>query len=836
MAGKTRLAAKLLVSATVLASSGSGAYYYKTHGLTLPSALHAKTAPAPSDLDAVASAWGGPSSLHPVDASLSSPVARSAQPEPAKSDKKSDASSDDRYALSPAAAKNVDKVAPEVLETDHSKDADKADKSESESPIVAKLDKPETEKQAEPTVAEPTLAAVEVAKTDSDVAATASKESSDKAETPIVTKPVDTQIARGQEPKDDSAARLNSTSSDLNSAFDTTVGDGKNLAEPKPLVTPTQPTNISATSTRAKQAFNNNAVQGGPNDRYGDPSASGRDAQALSSNSANGNPFGAQPVTTQGTPARPGMIEPLRSSADDGSGRLNALPQSNNGGLRPMDNMSTASSINRDIPPHAPLGQSSPRSGSMSAYDRPQSSVNPIGRPNNDITPIPGGDGTGKPGEKALEGPQQPTLVIQKFAPTEIQVGKTAKFVVQIRNAGGQSADGVIIRDEIPQGTKLISTSPNATTDGSHLTWQIGKLSPGEDRTVEMQLMPTTEGDIGSVATVSYNSQVSVKTRCTMPQLAIRMTAANEVMVGSQQHVKIEIRNPGSGDATGVILFENVPPNVKHVAGPALEFEIGTLHPNETRELDLVLTAEKAGKVVNTLTAKADGNLQVQQQVEFEVIAPGLTVGLDGPERRYLERPATYEVSIQNPGTAPAHDVQIVTKLPKGMKFVRANNMGEYDAATHAVYWSLAELPKGEKGTVELVAMPTEAGPQTLQVDGHAQQGLADHKQRDIMVEGLAAIMFEVKDTENPIEVNGETGYEIRVVNQGTKAATNVQVSVDIPPGLKVISAEGESGHKLQDGKLIFEPLQQLAPKADSVFKIRAQGLQPGDQRIVVTR
>ena len=119
-------------------------------------------------------------------------------------------------------------------------------------------------------------------------------------------------------------------------------------------------------------------------------------------------------------------------------------------------------------------------------------------------------------------------------------------------------------------------------------------------------------------------------------------------------------------------------------------------------------------------------------------------------------------------------------------------------------------LPKGEKGTVELVAMPTEAGPQTLQVDGHAQQGLADHKQRDITVEGLAAIMFEVKDTEDPIEVNGETGYEIRVVNQGTKAATNVQVAVDIPPGLKVISAEGESNHKLQDGRLIFEPLQQL--------------------------
>ena len=137
--------------------------------------------------------------------------------------------------------------------------------------------------------------------------------------------------------------------------------------------------------------------------------------------------------------------------------------------------------------------------------------------------------------------------------------------------------------------------------------------------------------------------------------------------------------------------------------------------------------------------------------------------------------------------------MQIVTKLPKGMQFVRANNMGEYDAATHAVYWSLAELPKGERGTVELVAMPIETGPQTLQVEGHAQQGLTDHKQREIVVEGLAAIMFEVRDLEDPIEVGGETGYEIRVVNQGTKAATNVQVAVELPPGMKVHFGRGRN-------------------------------------------
>jgi uncharacterized repeat protein (TIGR01451 family) len=392
----------------------------------------------------------------------------------------------------------------------------------------------------------------------------------------------------------------------------------------------------------------------------------------------------------------------------------------------------------------------------------------------------------------------------------------------------------VTVRDQVPHGTRLISTSPTAETEGSELIWQLGKLSPGEDRTLEMQLMPASEGEIGSVATVSYSAQASVKTRCTMPQLAIRMTAPSKVMIGQEQRVKIELHNPGSGDATGVMLFENVPQNVRHPAGPALEFEIGTLKAGETRELELVLVAEKAGKTVNVLTARADGNLQVQQQVEFEVIAPALTVDVNGPERRYLERPATYEVSVENPGTAPAHDVQIITKLPKGMRFVRANNLGEYDATTHAVYWSLAELPEGERGTVELVAMPIETGQQTLEVESRAGEGLSDQTQQQIVVDGLAAIMFELRDLEDPIEVGGETGYEVRVVNQGTKEATNVQVAVHLPPGMQLVSAEGETQHRAQQGGILFEPIPQLAPKADTVYRIRVQGTQPGDQRVTV--
>jgi uncharacterized repeat protein (TIGR01451 family) len=460
-----------------------------------------------------------------------------------------------------------------------------------------------------------------------------------------------------------------------------------------------------------------------------------------------------------------------------------------------------------------------------------------LNTPSQGRTPTPGltsHPGTGRPGESLLEGAQSPSITIQKLAPEEIQVGKRCTFAIRVQNSGQRTAQRVQIRDEVPLGTKLVGTAPRATVSGSEIVWDLGTLSPGEERTVEMELLPKEEGEIGSVAMVSMTAQASAKARCTRPELALRLTSKPQVHVGQQHIVQIEISNPGSGDATGVMLLETVPTGVSHQAGPALEFEVGTLRPGENRRMELVLTAEQAGRIHNVMTARADASLQVEASCEFNVIAPELQLTIEGPQRRFLERPATYRVSVDNPGTASAKDVQLVTHLPKGMQFVSANNMGEYDSSSHSVHWSLAELPANERGTVELIALPIEAGEQTLQISTKARQGLEDRTDKQVLVEGLSALMFEVIDVEGLIEIGGETTYEIRVQNQGSKAATNVQIVAIMPPGIRPVSGQGETRHAVQGERVVFAPLPQLAPKSETTFRISAQGIRPGDQRVRV--
>ena len=441
--------------------------------------------------------------------------------------------------------------------------------------------------------------------------------------------------------------------------------------------------------------------------------------------------------------------------------------------------------------------------------------------------------GTGRPGSKQLEGTQSPQLSLRKKAPKEIQVGKPAQFKIFVRNSGSTAAHDVRIVDQVPEGTSYLESKPSANvSNDSRVTWLLGTLEPGQEKSVTLQVMPETEGEIGSVASVEFRAEASARTVATRPQLKLDLSAPKRVMIGDKVAMTLQISNPGTGVATGITLYNSLPPQLRHEAGGELEFDFGDLAPRESRQIELTLTAAAAGQLVNTIEARDDGSLSAKAQVSMEVIAPQLKVAIEGPKRRFLERKAVYAVSISNDGTAPAKQVELMSHLPKGIKFVSANNAGHYDEGTHTVYWSLAELPEGESGSVELVTMPTESGNHKIVIEGKAEKNLSDKLEETIEVDGLAALVFEVVDVQDPVEVGGEVEYEIRLLNQGTKSAGNVLLSAQLPPGLRAVAADGPTRGSVEGGRVVFESLNRLAPKADTTFRIRAEGLQAGDQRI----
>src|SRR5664280_2193286 len=143
----------------------------------------------------------------------------------------------------------------------------------------------------------------------------------------------------------------------------------------------------------------------------------------------------------------------------------------------------------------------------------------------------------------------------------------------------------------------------------------------------------------------------------------------------------------------------SLPAGLKHPAGTELEYEVGDLKPGESRKLELPMVANRPGPTTNLLSVRGDGNLRAQDKLDLEVLAPQLDVVMEGPKRRYLERQATYQLSVSNPGTAPAKQIELVASLPSGLKFVSANNAGYYEESSRTVRWRLEELPANETGS-----------------------------------------------------------------------------------------------------------------------------------------
>ena len=342
--------------------------------------------------------------------------------------------------------------------------------------------------------------------------------------------------------------------------------------------------------------------------------------------------------------------------------------------------------------------------------------------------------------------------------------------------------------------------------------WNVGTLQPGDEVTVSLQLMPLSEGELGSVAQVVFQTQAAVRTLCTKPQLSVTHAGPQKVLIGETVVFDITVSNPGSGVATSVIMEEDVPEGLAHAAGRELEFEIGSLRPNESRQLQLTLKADKPGLVRNEILVRGDANLIAQHAVELEVIAPALEVALQGPKMRYLDRPATYDVVISNPGTAPAREVELVTYLPKGMKFVSADHKGQYEPQNHAVFWSLEELPANQTGGAKLTVLPLETGAQKLKLEGRAELGLKQSFEQVVQVESVAELQFTVADEADPIEVGAETTYLITLTNSGSSAATNVRLAVGLPAELKPLGGDGPTRVAVDGGKLLVDPLARIGP------------------------
>ena len=489
-----------------------------------------------------------------------------------------------------------------------------------------------------------------------------------------------------------------------------------------------------------------------------------------------------------------------------------------------------------DVPAPAPVEQIAPVAETLDVpAPAPVEQIAPVVEPLDVPAPAPVEPvGTGVPGDKKLEGAQTTQVVVEKIAPKEIQVDREAKFAVKVKNVGSAPVRKLVLRDVLPVGARFVaadvaSVVPNARGE---FAWPPFDLAPCAEKTFEYRIIPTQEGEIGSVATLSFAAEASCRVRCVRPALEVEVVAPQEATLGSNIDLNVVVANVGTGAATNVALLETIPDGLRHPSGSVLDHALGTLAPGEKKRVPLTLQCVAPGATVNNLVVTADGDLRKEIQTEIVVRAPKLELSIDGAETPYLERQTTYRLKAANVGDATARDVKLVAEIPLGTTFVSANNLGVYKAETRSVYWDLAELPAGAAGEIELTLTPTKIGAARLTFGGTGPLGLTAQVVKDVEIDGLPALSYAVKTSPNPVEIGKEIVYEIQLANRGTKASTNATLQIAAPEALKIVSVEGPTRYSQQNGAVVFDVVREIPAKSAVTYKVKAVCEAVGDCRV----
>lgn len=412
-----------------------------------------------------------------------------------------------------------------------------------------------------------------------------------------------------------------------------------------------------------------------------------------------------------------------------------------------------------------------------------------------------------------------------------INVGQECRCDLVVKNVSSVPAKNVEITAYFPTTVRLTSTKPVPAQATDHLTWNLPVLAAGEEKIIEINMIPSRRGEIATTANVRFTGTSSAAFQVDEPMLKVAMKGPEQVMVGDPASQIVTISNPGTGITENVTLEVHLPKGLEHIRGERLLMDVGSLNPGETRSVRLSLAAIEGGTHSVQVEVKGDAAISQSTKSQVTVISPSLKVAVDGPGLRYLGRNAAYTIMVANDGQIATNNVRVSQKVADGFEFISADRGGKYDPATRTINWFVGRLDSSQQTELKVRLTAKKIGEFQQFVQASSEHGARAQANAKTIIDGTASLILEIVDLDDPVEVGAETAYEIRVRNSGTKAAQKVGLSCELPAGVALISAKGPVKHIAENGMIVFKALPTLAPGKTALFRVHVRGSQAGNQR-----
>ncbi|MBI5864643.1 MAG: DUF11 domain-containing protein [Planctomycetes bacterium] len=430
-----------------------------------------------------------------------------------------------------------------------------------------------------------------------------------------------------------------------------------------------------------------------------------------------------------------------------------------------------------------------------------------------------------------------PKISIDKECTPAAMVGETVNYTIVVGNPSQVDATNVVVTDAIPAGIQYVSSTPAGQASGASVTWSLGTVKPGQPVSIAVQAKATQVGKFENCAEVRADYNLNARDCCvtvvTSPKLQISKTCTKEITTCDTIEYVITVRNEGDGAAKNVRVSDQLPAGVVTSDGKtAMDAVVGDLGPGESKEIRFTAKAAKPGTYNNTVRATGDAGLTAEASCTTKVTQPVLDVQKTGPKERYIGRPAEYTITVSNKGDTVAKGTVLTDPIPAGMQFTSASDGGALSG--NVVTWNLGDMAPGASKTVKLSLKAITAG---KVVNTATAKAICTEAQATTEGEnkGVPAVLLEVIDISDPIEIGAQETYEITVTNQGSAADTNIVIKIEIPAEMEFVNAAGPTQGTASGKSVTFAPLPSLAPKAKAVYKLVTKGTKAADVRLKVS-
>jgi uncharacterized repeat protein (TIGR01451 family) len=426
-------------------------------------------------------------------------------------------------------------------------------------------------------------------------------------------------------------------------------------------------------------------------------------------------------------------------------------------------------------------------------------------------------------------------LRLDKAIPEQVQINTPFEYTIKVTNETRKEVDNVVVREHVADNFKVLGSYPQALIDYNTLAWPLGSILAQSSKEIRIKGVATTMTRVAQCATMTFGRPVCVTTDVVRPELLLIKVLPDEALICNTIPMRIGLKNIGSGTAENVVINDILPAGMESVNGETkLAFNVGNLEAGQAREFTANLKAARPGEYQNMATAAASNTATTESaMVGVTVGQPVLEISKAGPSKQRPETPLRYKITVTNSGNVSAQDLVLEDGIPSGMIPFKANYGGKEDSGK--VVWNLPPLSPHQSLVVEVVYKAINEGTYTSKTVARASCAEPATATTETVVQGIAAILLEVIDVEDPIELGGYETYFITTTCQGTSDSTNVHIACELEENVEYASAEGPTQATVQGQTINFAPLARLAPRARATWKVVVKAAEAGDVRFKVT-